>query len=561
MTMNVSSPQLTRTTSSSETLYDNEAVPPPPNFLNEDKGTDGPSLSGPQVIPLHDKAEYVEMHQEEESVDTRQIITLPLSDPEHPNNWPRWKKGLVMSGGIMAVIHSTLGSSLPSNAVTYIARTFNVTSELQQALPISIFLAGYVFGPTVCGPLSENFGRKPVMMTSFLLFTIWTMACAVASTWGSFLFFRFMCGVTASAPIACVGGIFADINADPRARGRTMAMFMVATILGPICAPPLSGFVAENTSWRWAFGVAALFAAATIPLVVSMPETYAPIILSKRAARLRKETGDQNIIAQSDLQKKSFKYVMSVVMTRPFRMLFQELIVSTTCLYLALCYGIFYLYFEAYPIIFLGPDSVYGYSPGIAGLTFLPIAIGGFVAGGIFMSWDFILARAHARKAPWSQREESRRLPLALLGGPLFAISMFWLGWSAKRGVFWLAPVASGVTFGIGFMLIFMAMLNYLSDAYMTFAASAQGIASTCRSLLGVLLPLAAHSMFQKLGIAWACSTLGFLSLFLGMVPVLFMIFGEKIRANSKFCQELKALHEKELEEKERQDKSRAQQV
>lgn len=93
-------------------------------------------------------------------------------------------------------------------------------------------------------------------------------------------------------------------------------------------------------------------------------------------------------------------------------------------------------------------------------------------------------------------------------------------------------------------------MLNYLSDAYMTFSASAQGIASTCRSLLGVLLPLAAHKMFQTLGIAWACSTLGFLSLALAITPWLFIMFGERIRANSKFCQELKAIYEKEQEER-----------
>ncbi|KAK5945796.1 hypothetical protein PMZ80_003004 [Knufia obscura] len=559
--MDNSSPRLTGTTSSSQTLHENEAVSPPPRVSdsNKDIGESDPVVRDRPLV--QDKGLGTQGEDEEERAGSKQVITLSLSDPEHPNNWSKWKKTLVVSGGIMTVIHSTLSSSLPSNAIQYITRTFGVTSQIQQVLPISTFLMGYVFAPTLCGPLSENFGRKPVMLVSFLLFTIWTMACAVAPTWGSFLFFRFMCGVTASAPIACVSGIFADINADPRKRGRTMALFMSATTLGPVCAPPISGFFAQNTTWRWVFGFGTIFAAATIPFVVFLPETYAPILASKRAAKLRKETGNQNIIAQSDLQKKSFKYVMSVVMTRPFRMLFRELIVSTTCLYLALCYGIFYLYFEAYPIIFLGPDSVYNYSPGIAGLTFLPIGIGAVLAMGLFMIWDWFLARAQARKEPWSQREESRRLPLALVGGPLYGISIFWLGWSARPGVFWLAPVASGITFGIGFMLIFMAMLNYLSDAYMTFAASAQGIASTCRSLLGVLLPLAAHTMFQNLGIAWACSTLGFLSLLLAMVPVLFIIFGERIRANSKFCQELKALHEKELEEKESSEQSTSQQV
>lgn len=99
-------------------------------------------------------------------------------------------------------------------------------------------------------------------------------------------------------------------------------------------------------------------------------------------------------------------------------------------------------------------------------------------------------------------------------------------------------------------MLIFMAMLTYLSDAYMTFSASAQGIASTVRSVLGVLLPFAAHDMFMNLGVAWACSTLAFLSLLLGALPFLFMKFGERLRANSKFCQEIHALHQKELEER-----------
>lgn len=538
-------------TSSSETLHDTGAIRHGPGRQKDQDHTHEATYEGPT-------AQEKTTGNQAQANDEREIITLPLSDPEHPNNWSTAKKSFVLSVGIVTVVHSTLGSSLPSNAVEYIAQDFGVTGRIQLVLPISCFLLGYVIAPILCGPLSEGFGRKPVMLISFLGFTIFTMCCAVAPTWASLLVFRFFCGVTASAPIACVGGIYADINADPRKRGRAMACFMSATACGPVIAPPLSGFVAENTTWRWVFGVGAIFAGVTIPFIACQPETYAPILLSKRAARLRKETGNQNIIAQSDLQKKSLKYVVTVVLARPFRMLFQELIVSTTCTYLALCYGIFYLYFEAYPIIFQGPDSIYKFSPGIAGLTFLPIAIGAMVALGIFFLWDIYLARAQERKAAWSQKEEFRRLPLALLGGPLYAVAIFWLGWSARPDVFWLAPVASGVAFGAGFILIFMAMLNYLSDAYMTFAASAQGIASTARSILGVLLPLAAHDMFTNLGVDWACSTLAFLALFLGSVPFLFIKFGERIRANSKFCQELHAMHQKELEEKERYDRERS---
>ena len=64
------------------------------------------------------------------------------------------------------------------------------------------------------------------MVTSFLTYTIFTMACAVSPNWAAFLIFRVICGLAASAPIACVGGVFADINSDPRARGKTMFVYI-----------------------------------------------------------------------------------------------------------------------------------------------------------------------------------------------------------------------------------------------------------------------------------------------------------------------------------------------
>ena len=76
---------------------------------------------------------------------------------------------------------------------------------------------------------------------------------------------------------------------------------------------------------------------------------------------------------------------------------------------------------------------------------------------------------------------------------------------------------------------------------------------------MGVLLPLASARMFRTLGISWACSTLGILSLVLGIVPYLFIVYGEQLRANSKFCQELQELHRKQLEEKARIDEQTAQ--
>jgi hypothetical protein len=109
----------------------------------------------------------------------------------------------------------------------------------------------------------------------------------------------------------------------------------------------------------------------------------------------------------------------------------------------------------------------------------------------------------------------------------------------------------SGLVFGMGYLLIFMAILNYLTDAYRVFAASANGIASTCRSIFGALLPLAARPMYTKLGIHWAGSLLGFVSLGMAVIPFVFIKYGDRIRANSRFCQYLKEMNEKEAAEEE----------
>ena len=389
---------------------------------------------------------------------TKTTVSFHSTDAEHPNNWRKSRKLLVFVGGIATVVNSTLGSSIPSGAITYIAADFNITSNLKLVLPISIYLVGYVVGPIVCGPLSETFGRRPVMLYSFLVYIVFTLGCALAPTFACLIFFRWICGIMASAPIAVVGGLYADIYPDPRERGSAMAYFMAATTFGPTMGPLLSGFI-SHVSWRWAFWLALIIAVTTLPVLVFLPETYVPVLLKQKAAQMRKETGQGSmpIYAQSELDKKTVRYMVTVVLYRPIKMLVYESIVLFTCMYLSLAYAIFYLYFEAYPMIFQGPNSIYKFSSGVAGLAFLPIGIGAFSTAFIFLWYNDFFAKGQKTQKNWAQIEEYRRLPLACIGGPLYVISLFWLGWSAYSNVHWIVPMLSGVPFGMGFLLIFMA--------------------------------------------------------------------------------------------------------
>ncbi|MCJ1461433.1 hypothetical protein MMC07_000030 [Pseudocyphellaria aurata] len=458
-----------------------------------------------------------------------------------------------MAVTIVAVFNSTFGSALPSGAIVFMIPYFKITNEAQFELPISLFLVGYVLGPLFFAPLSETYGRKSILVSSFLLFTLFTLGCAVAPTWPLLLIFRFVAGVSASSPVAILGGLFADIYDDPTARGRANAFCMAATTMGPQLAPVVSGFV-STVSWRWSFWVALIVAGFSLSLLIFTPETYGPTILRHRARRLRKETGDLRIFAPIELEKKGTREMITVILMRPLRMLIFESIVLFTCLYLSLAYSIFYLFFVAYPLIFHG---IYGMSTGVLGLAFLPIGLGAFIACGIFVCYDIVLRRAKKANAPWSSIEEYRRLPLACFGGSLYVVSLFWLGWTANSQIHWAVPLMAGLPFGIGFVLIFMALLNYLADAYEIFAASAMAASCLTRSVFGAVLPFAGLPMYRKLGIPWATSLLGFLSLAMTIVPFAFIKYGNRIRAGSKFCRELQE-RKQEMEEVRAQKESGA---
>lgn len=315
-------------------------------------------------------------------------------------------------------------------------------------------------------------------------------------------------------------------------------------------APIISGFVSV-VSWRWTFWVGLIIAGASLIPLAFLPETYGPTILKHRAKRMRKETDNPNIFAAIELEKKGAKQMITVTLMRPLHMIAFEAIVLFTCLYLSLAYAIFYLFFEAYPVIF---EGIYHMNTGVAGLAFLPILVGAVIALGIFIYCDGVLQRAKKANTHWASIEEYRRLPLACLGGPLYVISLLWLGWTAKPGIHWMVPMLAGVPFGIGFMLIFMALLNYVTDAYEIFAASAMSATSICRSIFGALLPLAAGPMYTALGISWASSLLGFLALAMCVIPFAFIKYGDRIRANSRFCQELRARKDRLAKEKEEAD-------
>jgi hypothetical protein len=292
-----------------------------------------------------------------------------------------------------------------------------------------------------------------------------------------------------------------------------------------------------------------------------IPETYPPVLLRKRAARMSQMTG-KCYRSQGDVDQgpTTFSKVFSTSLLRPWILLFREPIVFLLSLYMAIIYGTLYMLFAAFPIVY---QRGRGWSSGIGGLAFLGVAVGMLLAVA-YSVWDnkryVKISDKHDGFAP-----PEARLPPCILGGICLPIGLFWFAWSNSPSIHWMASITAGVPFGFGMVLVFLSVINYCVDAYTIFAASVLAANSVLRSLFGAAFPLFTTQMYDALGIHWASSVPGFLALACVPMPFLFYKLGPKIREHCKFAKQsadfmrkMKAQMEggesKEDEEKEEQE-------
>ncbi|KAB8230208.1 major facilitator superfamily domain-containing protein [Aspergillus alliaceus] len=108
---------------------------------------------------------------------------------------------------------------------------FHVDNKLQLVLPNSVYLIGYIFGPLLFGPMSELYGRKPVLFSPFTGYLLFTLGCAVAPNWTALLIFRLLDGISASATLSIVGGLYADVFNNLVTRGHAIAVLVGVCII------------------------------------------------------------------------------------------------------------------------------------------------------------------------------------------------------------------------------------------------------------------------------------------------------------------------------------------
>lgn len=193
---------------------------------------------------------------------------------------------------MLMYIDRPLASSMFAPGVPYVLREFRESNEVLASFVVSVYLVGYAFGPLLCAPLCEIYGRMIVYQVTNVFYLGFSIACAVAPSFNSLVGLRFLAGAAGSAPLVLGSGSIADLYKREE-RGAKMAIFSMGPLMGPVIGPIAGAFIAEDVSWRWVFWTISIASGVvTVACLVFMRETYAPVILERKARKVRSETGN-----------------------------------------------------------------------------------------------------------------------------------------------------------------------------------------------------------------------------------------------------------------------------
>lgn len=458
------------------------------------------------------------------------LLDFSPNDVENPKNFSTPRRWYITIVSVLLVVNATFASSGPSGTLDSIAEDLHVSAEAA-GLVVTLFLLGYCAGPLVWAPLSEFYGRRWIFYATFLCYIAFNFLCAFTPNFAGLLVGRFLTGTFASSALSNAPGVLADIW-GPIERGNAMALFSMMTFIGPALGPVIGGFLELKENWRWIFYVLLWLGGLTLVPMFTIPETLPPIVLRNKARRIRalKIPGYENVQSPVETTDRRLTTMYAVALTRPWKILVDP-ISLLVAVYLSVVYCLLYMLFTIYPIVF---QQKRGWNAGVGELPLIGTALGAVIGGGIVFAFT-----AHDKKKILAghKRSPEDRLPVAILGGIMFPVTMFWFAWTGEyNSIHWVVPTLAGVFLATSILLIFVAYLNYLTDTYLMYAASALAANTVARSAAGAAAPLFTQYMFNALGVGGGGSLIGGVAALLAPIPFIFYKYGGPIRERSKFA-------------------------
>lgn len=289
--------------------------------------------------------------------------------------------------------------------------------------------------------------------------------------------------------------------------------------------------VNPHLGWRWTEYIEAIVVFAIFGVnLFCLPELYTPVLLSRKALRIRKLTRNNSFHHPHESIKLDLKSLITQHLARPLRMLFTEPVMLGVAFYASFVYALLYMTLEVFPFVF---EQNRGYELVTSTLPFLGSFVGLLCAVVLNLvnqpRYIHVVDSNKGKPVP-----EARLMPM-VAGGVILVVGLFWFGWTSAPQYSSMLPIVAAGFVGAGSNVITQQCINYLVDTYGLYAASAVSANTILRSILGASLPLVAQPMLNALGVGPAMSILGGIACLLLPAPFVLMQYGLRLRKMSKF--------------------------
>ncbi|KEY70382.1 hypothetical protein S7711_09356 [Stachybotrys chartarum IBT 7711] len=404
----------------------------------------------------------------------------------------KWLSALLL--GAMT-FSATFSSAVFAAVGPGVAQELGATPE-QMTLATSLFVLGFAAGPVIMSPASELYGRKLPLFVGYVAFVVSQVPVARAHDAQTILIWRFVGGVASSGSPAIVGGYLADFL-RPVERGVAVAIFAATTLIGPSIGAIVGAALLDSPlGWRWAAWLSMVLGVAFgLPAYAVVPETYLPVLLTRKARKLRFETRKWALHSKAEESPVTLGTFATKYLTRPFAMLAQEPILVLMTLYVSFTFGMIYCIFVAYTFSFVRErhfTQLHGALPLLA--IVMGIILGSFYVSRYTLT---VYSRKVRNGGPVTPED---RLPPMIVGGAILPLGLFCFAATSSPDVSAWPQILSGGLIGAGIQIVTLQSLAYVLDIYTVNANSAIAGTVIVRSILGGFLPLLAVPMYGQLG-------------------------------------------------------------
>ncbi|GBL47849.1 hypothetical_protein [Candidozyma auris] len=460
-------------------------------------------------------------------------------DPENPYNWPLKYKIIFIAQIMILTAFVYMASAIYTPGIEEIMKDMGV-GQVVATLPLTLFVFGYGIGPMVFSPLSENarFGRTSIYIITLFIFFILQIPTALVDNIAGLCILRFIAGFFASPCLATGGASVGDVINLPYIPVG-ISFWSIAAVCAPSSGPLFGAILSVKADYHWTFWFVCITSGASfVVLGWMLPESYSKTILYRKAERLRALTGNQDIVSEGHLENAKFSTHEMLVETlwRPFEVIIFEPVVLLINIYIGLVYSVMYLWFEAFPIVFV---QVKGFTLIEMGVAYMCILVGILIAAAFYIPTIY----HQFTKKMLSNQEVVPEvfIPMAIVGSIIMPIGIFIFGWTAAEDLHWIGPLIGAAVFAAGAFLVFQTLFNYLSMSFWRYLASVFAGNDLFRSMMAGAFPLFGKPLFLNLrtnrfAVGWGSSLLGFICVGMIAIPVLFYLNGPKLRARSKYA-------------------------